>query len=88
MPETKSIIATSITPTRENLILKLADRSVAIPWERCSPTLAKASATERMEAKLSPGGYGIHWPLLDEDLSVHGLLENWEKLSKQSEAPI
>jgi len=24
--------------------------------------------------EISPSGYGIHWPLLDEDLSVDGLL--------------
>ncbi len=29
---------------------------------------------ERMNAELSPGGYGIHWPLVDEDLSINGLL--------------
>jgi hypothetical protein len=27
-----------------------------------------------LAAELSPGGYGIHWPLLDEDLSISGLL--------------
>jgi hypothetical protein len=29
-----------------------------------------------MEAELSPGGHGIHWPLIDEDLSVSGLLRD------------
>ena len=32
--------------------------------------------TERRRAELSPGGYGIHWPLLDEDLSIGGLWRN------------
>ena len=27
-------------------------------------------------ATSAPGGYGIHWPLLDEDLSVSGLLRS------------
>jgi hypothetical protein len=30
---------------------------------------------ERNEFKISPSGYGIHWSLLDEDLSINGLLK-------------
>jgi hypothetical protein len=36
--------------------------------------LAAAAPEERRRAELSPGGYGIHWPLLDEDLSIGGLV--------------
>lgn len=39
-----------------------------------SPTLAGASEKERNNFEVSPAGYGIHWPLLDEDLSIDGLL--------------
>jgi hypothetical protein len=39
-----------------------------------SPALAGASEGERNNFEISPSGYGIHWPLLDEDLSVDGLL--------------
>ncbi|MCI5218284.1 MAG: DUF2442 domain-containing protein [Candidatus Electrothrix sp. LOE2] len=39
-----------------------------------SPSLASATDTERMTYKVSPSGYGISWPLIDEDLSVDGLL--------------
>jgi hypothetical protein len=39
-----------------------------------SPALAEASEGERNNFEISPSGYGIHWPLLDEDLSVDGLL--------------
>ncbi len=79
MPTTQPITAVGIKPTHEGLVLILEDRSVTVPWERCSATLAIANKTARMEAELSPGGYGIHWPLLDEDLSVHGLIKNLEK---------
>ena len=41
---------------------------------KLSPRLANASATERERFELSPSGYGIHWPLLDEDLSIDGML--------------
>ncbi|MGA2589252.1 MAG: DUF2442 domain-containing protein [Bryobacteraceae bacterium] len=48
--------------------------SVSISWENCSDRLARASAAERSQAELSPSGYGIHWPLIDEDLAVGPLL--------------
>jgi hypothetical protein len=39
-----------------------------------SPALYRATAQEKMTFEISPSGYGIHWPLLDEDLSIDGLL--------------
>ena len=38
------------------------------------PRLLNASAAQRKNWKISGGGYGIHWPELDEDLSTEGLL--------------
>jgi len=55
-------------------VIVLADREVPIPWSDCSPLLATASPEQRSTAELSPGGYGIHWPLLDEDLAVGPLV--------------
>jgi len=75
MQATEPITATGIELTPEALILLLGERRLRIPWERCSPRLAAASEHERLLAELSPGGYGIHWPLIDEDLSVNGLLK-------------
>jgi hypothetical protein len=66
--------AVGIDITGSELIIRLADREVRIPWERCSPILATATAEQRRRAELSPGGYGIHWPLLDEDISIGGLV--------------
>jgi len=73
---TQPITAVGIKPTPEGLVLILEESSVTVPWEKCSAMLSTASEAARMEAELSPGGYGIHWPSLDEDLSVHGLLKN------------
>lgn len=39
-----------------------------------SSILDKASENERNTYAFSPSGYGIHWPLLDEDISIDGLL--------------
>jgi len=39
-----------------------------------SARLRQADAREREQYRIAPSGYGIHWPLLDEDISVDGLL--------------
>jgi hypothetical protein len=39
-----------------------------------SPLLAAARTDEQMNFEISPSGYGIHWPLIDEDISIDGLL--------------
>ncbi len=67
--------ARAVEATPGALVLFLSDRRVSIACERCSPRLAAASEMERRDLELSPGGYGIHWPRLDEDLSVGGLLQ-------------
>ncbi len=56
------------------LIVSLVDgRTISIPvtW---FPTLANATEAQRNNWQLLGGGDGIHWPDLDEDLSVRGLL--------------
>jgi hypothetical protein len=36
--------------------------------------LGQASEQEKNTFEISPSGYGIHWPMLDEDISIDGLL--------------
>ncbi|MBW8813676.1 MAG: DUF2442 domain-containing protein [Caulobacterales bacterium] len=40
------------------------------------PRLAAAPAEQRRAWEPSAAGLGIHWPLIDEDLSVEGLLRS------------
>ncbi len=75
MRTTEVTTAVSIATTADELVIRLADREIRIPWERCSPVVAAATVEQRRCAELSPGGYGIHWPMLDEDLSVGGLVK-------------
>ena len=72
--KTKPVLAKAIENTPEALIVVMESGSVSIPWEKCSVRLARASLVERNRAELSPSGYGIHWPLIDEDLAVGPLL--------------
>jgi hypothetical protein len=79
MPVTRPVTARRIETSDKHLALVLSDREVHIPWSQCSSVLARATAEQRQRAELSPGGYGIHWPLLDEDLSVEGLLRQVDR---------
>lgn len=48
-------------------------REIAAPL-RWFPRLERASAAQRMEWRLIAGGVGIHWPQIDEDIEIEGLL--------------
>jgi hypothetical protein len=65
--------AIGIETSESGLTLIFDESRRFIPWRDCSERLATASEAARRNAVLSPGGYGIHWPELDEDLSVDGL---------------
>ena len=39
-----------------------------------SGRLAHATPEQRLAFVVSPSGYGIHWPQIDEDLSIDGLI--------------
>jgi hypothetical protein len=56
------------------LVVHLEDgRTVSVPLE-WFPRLRDASAAQLADYRLIAQGVGIHWPQLDEDLSVRGLL--------------
>lgn len=60
--------------TRDSLVVDLIDgRTISAPlnWY---PKLLAATTKERACWVICGGGYGIHWPDIDEDLSVEGLL--------------
>ena len=60
--------------TDDTLTVSLRDgRAISVPlvWY---PRLLNATPSQRRNWKISGGGYGIHWPEIDEDLSTEGLL--------------
>ena len=63
-----------VTVTDDTLAADLEDgRSIAVPigWY---PRLAHATSEEHARFEISGAGYGIHWPDLDEDIGVEGML--------------
>src|SRR6266849_7235558 len=64
----------SITVTDDTVSADLEDgRTIAVPigWY---PRLAHGTPAERANLQVSGAGYGVHWPDLDEDIGVEGLL--------------
>jgi hypothetical protein len=67
-----AILAATLDP----LVVALRDgREIKAPlaW---FPRLQAASKEDRSVWETSAAGYGIHWPRIDEDLSVEGLLRS------------
>jgi hypothetical protein len=66
--------AMRVKVTNDTLSVELANgRTIAVPllWY---PRLFHATAKERNSWRLLGGGEGIHWPAVDEDISVANLL--------------
>ena len=66
--------AIEVDVSEDELTVVLADgRRIAVPlaW---FPRLLSATPEERSKFEILGGGVGIHWPKIDEDLSVEGLL--------------
>ena len=87
--EVNTARAHTISVTEDSLTVDLSDgRTISVPlaWY---PRLLHATPAERSHWRLIGRGQGIHWPDLDEDISVEGIihgrasgesqesLENW-----------
>src|SRR5882724_11387764 len=62
------------TVTDDMLSVDLEDgRTIAVPigWY---PRLAYGTPAERAHVQISGAGYGMHWPELEEDIGIEGLL--------------
>ena len=69
--------ATEVEISEDELTVSLADgRRISVPlvW---FPRLLNATAEQRAEFRLIGSGEGLHWPQIDEDISVAGLLRGF-----------
>jgi hypothetical protein len=74
LTEIQTARAQAVSVTNDSLIVDLIDgRTVTAPlaWY---PRLVHGTQQERNRWEFIGGGEGIHWPDLDEDLSIEGLL--------------
>jgi hypothetical protein len=71
-----------VTISEDELSVRLMDgRTISVPlaWY---PRLLHASETQRNHWQIVGGGYGIHWPDIDEDLSAEGFLRGTPAIQK------
>jgi len=66
-----------------HLLMRVDGKDYRIDLRPYSKKLAAADERTKMNYEISPSGYGIHWPDLDEDLSVDGVIKT-AKVSKAS----
>ena len=75
--------AVHVTVTDDTLSVDLEDgRTIAVPLG-FYPRLIHGTPAERNNVQISGAGRGLHWPHLDEDIGVEGLLQG----KKSTESP-
>ncbi len=68
-------LAVNVRFEGETMYIQLSDgRQIGIPLE-WYPRLRGATLQQRKKWRLIGKGIGIHWEILDEDLSIEGLLK-------------
>ena len=73
--ERHSVRAVDVKVTEDELSVVLEDgRTLVVPVAWC-PRLAHSSQRQRGRWRLIGRGLGIHWPAIDEDLSIAGMLK-------------
>jgi hypothetical protein len=82
--ENRIALAIGVVVSEDTLSVELADgRTIAAPlaWY---PRVSHGTTQERNSWRLIGNGQGIHWPALDEDISVDNLLAGQPSAESQS----
>jgi len=67
----------NFTVNESVISFELSGEKVVVPLTKCgSKILPKAKLKHLQVFELDNDGIGIHWPMLDEDLSIAGLLRS------------
>ena len=62
--------------SQDSVIVELADgRTISAPFA-WYPRLLHATPEQRSQCVIARAGYGVHWPEIDEDLGVEGMLRS------------
>lgn len=68
------ISATEVKIDNRILYFNVDGKKYRKPLSEISNKLKTATTAELQLFRVSPSGYGIHWPLIDEDISFKGLI--------------
>ena len=69
-----------ITFEQNSINICIDGKEIKVLLDKISSKLKTANEVQRNFYKISPSGYGIHWPLIDEDLAVDAILKSSEQL--------
>ncbi len=62
----------------DKMIVEIDNQKYLIDLKNVSRRLLNATDAERSNFEITHSNYGIHWPLIDEDLSIHNLIKSSE----------
>ena len=68
-----------ITFDQKSIYLHIDSKQIKVSLDKLSSKLKNATEVQRKLYNISPSGYGIHWPLIDEDLAVDSILKYAEE---------
>ena len=82
--DTREVLATNVEISDDTLSVELSDgRTIAAPLD-WYPRLSHGTVAELRSWRLIGGGRGIHWPAIDEDISVANLLAGQPSAESQT----
>jgi Protein of unknown function (DUF2442) len=58
----------------QDMILLVDGTEYRLEIRSASKPLAQAGESAQRHFSISPSGYGVHWPEIDEDLTINGLI--------------
>jgi hypothetical protein len=67
-------VVQAVTFVGDRMIVEVDGKTFEVDLRKHSARLLRASDEDRRNYAVSPSGYGIHWPMIDEDLSVDRLI--------------
>lgn len=67
---------TNVKIVNDNLVLVIDNQEYTFSFASFSDKLSRSTEKEKNDFIISPSGYGIHWRLIDEDISINGLLDS------------
>ncbi len=66
----------NVNISKDKLKLLIDGKEYEFPLASVSKKLVSANEIQKNNFKVSNSGYGIHWPMIDEDISIDGLLKH------------
>ena len=74
----EKVVMPSLIEVRGNqLFIVLSGNEYTFDLSDISDRLASAAQSVRQKFIVSPSGYGIHWPDIDEDISIPTLIKTY-----------